>query len=295
MLFLLRTHSNYLYGIRNVTTFSDQGGKTIQVKILLRIFINPHLRISHFPDTKFLFIIFEIPFEIDTNASNEVETDSYGIISVEEFLTSYEFKVKSVLQCYHDNHGHLGFDKTEALIRDNFIWDRMKMNISIYLKNCKICMQQCSDHKRRDKGVLRPLDVPEQLFEQLEYGFYTQVTRNGKGWYVSERLALIFFSDIFKNYGMPKEIISEQDPIFMSKIWRAVMKKLGVKHETSLSYHHSANVKAGEEIDVEDYIDSNGLLDVDLLPKNWLNHLDIIEFVMVQNVLHLSNCIRYHY
>eukprot|EP01132_Coremiostelium_polycephalum_P001554 gene1554-1970_t len=220
--------------------------------------------------------------------------------------------IKRILKCYHDNHGHLGVKKTEALIKEGFIWNRMNRDIETYVTNCHICMQ-CSDHKRRDVGELRPLEVPEQLFGSWSMDFIPklpEMERNGcifNGLWVlvdrlsklvklipidmtnfesdgtvSERLATIFISEIFKTYGMPKEIVSDQDPLFISKIWRSVMNKLGTNQKMSLPYHYSANgqaeitvrlvknlirkkenldiverVKAGDTIDVEDYIDSN--------------------------------------
>lgn len=45
----------------------------------------------------------------------------------------------SALTSLHDESGHLGFDKTYALVRDRFFWPGMKTEVEKYCKTCDRC------------------------------------------------------------------------------------------------------------------------------------------------------------
>lgn len=42
---------------------------------------------------------------------------------------------------------------------------------------------------------------------------------------------------MYKHHGMPKDIISNRDPIFTSWFWKELMERLGVKLKSSTTYH----------------------------------------------------------
>jgi len=50
-------------------------------------------------------------------------------------------------------------------------------------------------------------------------------------------VAKIFFQNIFKNYGLPKVIISDRDARFTSHFWQALFKQLGTKMAMSTAFH----------------------------------------------------------
>jgi hypothetical protein len=39
----------------------------------------------------------------------------------------------------------------------------------------------------------------------------------------------LFFIHVFKHHGLPKDIVSDQDPKFTSKFWKALWKRMGTK------------------------------------------------------------------
>ena len=53
----------------------------------------------------------------------------------------------------------------------------------------------------------------------------------------AEDLALLFFNHWYCENGLPKDIISDQDKLFVSKFWRALHKLTGVKLKLSSAYH----------------------------------------------------------
>lgn len=53
-----------------------------------------------------------------------------------------------VLQSLHDDTGHLGVDKTTALVRDRFYWPKMSNEIEQYVKNCGKCILRKAQPQR---------------------------------------------------------------------------------------------------------------------------------------------------
>jgi hypothetical protein len=46
----------------------------------------------------------------------------------------------------------------------------------------------------------------------------------------------LFFKHVFKHYGLPKDIVSDRNPKFMNKFWRALWKLMGSKLKMSTSF-----------------------------------------------------------
>jgi len=46
----------------------------------------------------------------------------------------------------------------------------------------------------------------------------------------------LFFSHIFKHHGLPKDIVSDRDPKFTSKFWRALWKRMGSELKMNTSF-----------------------------------------------------------
>jgi Chromo (CHRromatin Organisation MOdifier) domain len=57
----------------------------------------------------------------------------------------------------------------------------------------------------------------------------------------AEELATIFFDVWYCENGLPLDIISDRDKLFISKFWRHLMLLTGVKHKYSSSYHPQSN------------------------------------------------------
>ena len=53
----------------------------------------------------------------------------------------------------------------------------------------------------------------------------------------AEELALLFFNNWYCENGLPREIISDRDKLFVSKFWTALHKLTGIKIKLSSAYH----------------------------------------------------------
>lgn len=55
--------------------------------------------------------------------------------------------------------------------------------------------------------------------------------------YTAPKIAQIFFEEVFHRYGMPKAIVSDRDPVFLSTFWSELFKLQGTKLNLSSAYH----------------------------------------------------------
>jgi hypothetical protein len=82
----------------------------------------------------------------------------------------------SVLQSEHDSKvaGHMGQDKTKALIRRNFWWPKMNEEIIKYVQSCPEC-QRNKAAKHKAYGLLQPLEPPYALWQSIAMDFITDL------------------------------------------------------------------------------------------------------------------------
>ena len=66
--------------------------------------------------------------------------------------------------------GHLGYQKMITMIRKNFFWSNMKMEVAEYLARCLEC-QQVKAKYQHPVGLLQPLPIPEWKWETISMDF----------------------------------------------------------------------------------------------------------------------------
>ena len=107
-------------------------------------------------------------------------------------------------------------------------------------------------------GLLCPLPVPLQPWEDLSMDFivgllahrgntcvFVIVDRFSKGvhlgmlpsHYTAQSVAQLFMELVGKLHGMPRSIVSDRDPLFVSKFWQALFCLSGTKLRMSSAYH----------------------------------------------------------
>ena len=67
-----------------------------------------------------------------------------------------------VTKAYHDNNGHIGFDKLYESIRSKYYWPRMYADLSGYVRSCVQC-QQTKKPTHHRKAPLQSLPVKDVL------------------------------------------------------------------------------------------------------------------------------------
>jgi len=107
-------------------------------------------------------------------------------------------------------------------------------------------------------GPLHLLPIPEQRGDSVAIDFISPLPKNGLFDSIitftdrlnsdiqiiptttdltAEQLAELFFDRWYCENGLPLEIISDRDKLFVSHFWKALHKLTGVKIKISMSYH----------------------------------------------------------
>ena len=126
-----------------------------------------------------------------------------------------------------------------------------------YIPSCIECQRNKSS-TFKPSGPLHPLPVPDDRCQSIamdfigplpdDKGFNCILTisdqLNSEFWLIPTRtdiiakeLALVFFDKWYCENGLPLELITDCDKLFMSRFWHYLFLLTGIKHKASTSYH----------------------------------------------------------
>ncbi|KAM1111179.1 hypothetical protein ACFX19_010480 [Malus domestica] len=153
--------------------------------------------------------------------------------------------------------GHSGFLRTYKRLTRNFFWPGIKRETKQFVAECTECQRQNIENIH-PPGLLQPLPIPAGIWQDIALNFveglpnsngYTiilvvvgRLSKYGhfiplKHPYTAASVADIFTKEVFKLHGMPKSIVSDRDPIFISNFWQEFFKLQGSKLCPSSAYH----------------------------------------------------------
>ncbi|XP_057986604.1 uncharacterized protein LOC131171153 [Hevea brasiliensis] len=164
-----------------------------------------------------------------------------------------------LLQEFHDSPsgGHSGVLRTFKRIAQQFYWPHMRLQIQKYIAACSVC-QKNKSATTLPAGLLQPLPIPHQVWDDIAMDFIDGLPpSSGKTSvlvvidrlskyahflplshpYSAKVIAELFVNGVVKYHGMPRSIVSDRDPIFMSHFWREFFKLSGTQLNMSSSYH----------------------------------------------------------
>ena len=165
-----------------------------------------------------------------------------------------------ILHECHDTptSGHLGKDKTIALVKRKFYWTAMDVDIVSYVTSCDAC-QRNKPSQQSTMGLLQPLPIPHRPWSQVSLDLITQLPRSLAGndaivvfvdkvtkmvHYVATtttvtapQLATLFLREVVRLHGVPDSLLSDRDPRFTAHFWRSLWDRLGTKLTMSTAYH----------------------------------------------------------
>jgi RNase H-like domain found in reverse transcriptase/Reverse transcriptase (RNA-dependent DNA polymerase)/Integrase zinc binding domain len=162
----------------------------------------------------------------------------------------------------HDNLSHFGFEKSYAALHDSYYWPNMHCNLlEAYISACAEC--QCNKSRTtKTPGPLHPLPIPEHRGDSiaidfigplpLDDGFDCIVTITDllgadiriaptHSDITAKRFTAQFFDLWYCKNGLPLDIISDCDKLFISAFWKALHKLTSVKLKLSSAYHPETN------------------------------------------------------
>jgi hypothetical protein len=152
---------------------------------------------------------------------------------------------------------HPGSTKMYQDLKQHYFWTKMKIEIARYVAKCDTCRRVKAIHMKA-AGPLQSLPIPTWKWEYISMDFIVGLPRTTKGfdsiWVIIDRLtkiahflavkvkytiatyAELYIARILSLHGVPKTIVLDRGPQFVSKFWEELHKSLGTKLLHSSAY-----------------------------------------------------------
>ena len=199
---------------------------------------------------------------------------------------------------YHNTSiaGHLGVGNTYELLHCSYYWPNMQSFVRKYVRHCHVC-KQSKDSQSKKQGILQPLPVPEQHWQNINIDLVTGIPKvqgcdailtvvnrlSKKRHYIgttkklnAEGLADLFLRHVWKHCGLPQSIVSNHRSQFISDFWSFLCKKLGIKAQLLTAWHPETD---GQTEQINGVIEQYLCAFVNYLQDDWLEWLLLAEFV----------------
>ncbi|GFT00038.1 integrin alpha-PS1 [Trichonephila clavipes] len=167
-----------------------------------------------------------------------------------------------ILQEYHDalTAGHYGVENTYKKISSRYYFQGMKKFISEYIKTCPEC-NRYKPTNQKPAGLLRT-PAYAQRFETLAIDLFGPLpeTPTGKKWIfivedtstkwvelfalaeaTAENCAKTLIKEVLLRYGLPRRLISDNGPQFISAVMQLTCDLLEITQDLIPVYHPQAN------------------------------------------------------
>ena len=206
---------------------------------------------------------------------------------------------EQIFRLAHDTLGHFGFHKTYENIRNSYFWPNMRSDLEQgYIPSCADCQRNKSTSKK-PTGPLHPLPVPDERCESISMDFIgplpldeghdcilTITDRLGSDIRIiptsinltAPQLAIIFFDHWYCENGLPLNIVSDRDKLFMSAFWKHLNLITGIKQKASTNYHPQSN---GASERTNKTVNQCIRFHVERNQKGWVRALPRIRFHMM--------------
>jgi hypothetical protein len=148
------------------------------------------------------------------------------------------------------------------IVEQSYWWPQMQKDITDYVQGCTNC-QHHKVNNRPTKAPLRPIYLKPKamLFEMVAMDFITKLPISQEYNSIltitdhasdctkvsifilcceeinAEETAALYVQHMFMHFGLPRKVISNQDPRFISKFMQEVCQITGIEHNLSTAYH----------------------------------------------------------
>ncbi|KAK3531056.1 hypothetical protein QTP70_008759 [Hemibagrus guttatus] len=160
--------------------------------------------------------------------------------------------------------GHPGTRRSAQLVSQWFWWPSLGSDVEDFVRQCATCAQARTS-RQRPEGLLEPLPVPRRPWSYLSVDFLMDLPDSGgftaimvvvdrfskgcklvplKGLPTAMQTADAMFAHVFRNFGLPEDIVSDRGPQFTSRVWRALCTRLDIGVSLTSSHHPQSNGQA---------------------------------------------------
>ena len=174
----------------------------------------------------------------------------------------------------------------------------MKNIIKRYVENCHVCLRAKSS-RQRPNGLLQPNEIPDERWLHIAADFITGLPESmgynailtvicllsKQRHYIpcraddegtsAEEMAWMFIREVFKHHGLPKTIISDRGPQFISTLWQSLCKQLGIDARPSTAHHPQTD---GQTERANQDVERSLRTYVNYMQDDWAKYLPMVEF-----------------
>ncbi|KAK3536465.1 hypothetical protein QTP86_013153 [Hemibagrus guttatus] len=173
---------------------------------------------------------------------------------------------QQVMQWVHEapSSGHPGIRRSTQLVCNRFWWPSLGSDVEEYVRSCPTCAQARTS-RLLPEGLLEPFSIPRRPWSHLSVDFLTDLPDSGgftmvmvvvdrfskgckliplKGLPTALQSAEAMFHHVFRNFGLPEDIVSDRGPQFTSRVWGSLCARLGIGVSLSSGYHPQSNGQA---------------------------------------------------
>lgn len=179
-------------------------------------------------------------------------------------------------QLFHEAHdtevaGHFGASQTYNTLSQRFFWPRMLASVKAYVKGCDTC-QRIKPGSGGPLGPLQLLPVPDGRWNRIGMDFIVGLPRTKTGHNCiftvidhmtkrahfipmdiecsAEKLSTLFIDNYVRLHGVPKQIVCNRDPRFISIFWKELWSSMGTKITPSSPFHPQTDGQAEKANDI---------------------------------------------
>ncbi|KAK3549129.1 hypothetical protein QTP70_033334, partial [Hemibagrus guttatus] len=171
-----------------------------------------------------------------------------------------------VMQWIHEapSSGHPGIQRSTQLVHRRFWWPSLASDMEGHVRACSTCAQAWTS-RQLPEGLLEPLPIPRRPCSHVLVDFLTDLPDSGghtavlvvvdcfskgckliplKGLPSAMQTAEALFLHVFRNFGLPEDIVSDRGSQFTSRVWGLLCARLGIGVSLSSGYHPQSNGQA---------------------------------------------------
>ncbi|KAL6176640.1 hypothetical protein ACLB2K_053273 [Fragaria x ananassa] len=140
---------------------------------------------------------------------------------------------QKIISEFHDGFvgGHAGRHRTYKRVQRSSAWPGLHRDVKKYVVECDTCQRNHGENVL-PPGHLQPLSIPAQAWQDITMDFIEALPKAE-----AESLAHVFVKEVSRLHGMPSNITSDRDPIFMSLFWDSFFQLQGTKLSRSSAYY----------------------------------------------------------
>ena len=166
--------------------------------------------------------------------------------------------IKQIFDIAH-GEGHPGFERCYEIVTRSWYIHGLTKQLRTYIRHCPQCLV-LQTRRHRPYGSLQPIQSPPIPFHTLTLDFIMALPLSAEGfdstmtvtdkflkratyipgaatWKAADWAIALLDRLAIADWGLPRVMLTDRDPKFLSELWEAMFKRLGVDLLYSTAYH----------------------------------------------------------